>query len=651
MLISLLVLYAAISATATTQTNFNYLSPEDKCIASIRKEITDRKVSRNLGGIVGIGWDSLRNEQTLPVFATTYNLCRTVPDGDFLIPDNVVVFPIKEANIQKSSSIHESFSAFKNSDGGKLEVSAGGGVPGIAEVSGSMSVETKIGKEHMEKSKKTCFINTVEYRAFDLIANENAGFDKTFTDRLKEIVIAINQGNQLLAQYEAESIIADYGTHVTNRAKAGASIKMLTFATMTSSSDKSAFALKTSAEFKASVVGIADMGTKAEYEHKKTQQNGVKDISSESYIITKGGPDVNRLLANDGANKMSIDSVVGLTRGGIDLYSVIHRGALKDHDFDNATILLVQDMLYNATQEYYRRNMIPGCTDSDAVNYFYKANVNNNLVCLYPREEAFAYSTGFYQECEYVSSHSDIHSKLKNGSQCEQYRRLNPINQEYKCGNSVSQKKVAGTFYVTFKHRMYSAFVNGCNSTDCGKNYTITDKIKVTTYYCIPNTKWNSEKNKYVLENYYGARIFGGIFEHENIFSDNKRCADGFAEYPFFNNLKICLESGWIWDGIEKQGVAFGGMISCHDENQECDNGLNRMFLTTIDNCPYYQCASIITKDIVNSPATVQKPPYTDRDLAMSKTRFSYRHELEELEKKSEYAYLENGDVAGEILS
>uniref|UniRef100_A0A914PUY6 Uncharacterized protein n=1 Tax=Panagrolaimus davidi TaxID=227884 RepID=A0A914PUY6_9BILA len=71
---------------------------------------------------------------------------------------------------------------------------------------------------------------------------------------------------------------------------------------------------------------------------------------------------------------MSIDSVVGLTRGGIDLYSVIHRGALKDHDFDNATILFVQDMLYNATQEYYRRNMIPGCTDPNAINYFYKCS-------------------------------------------------------------------------------------------------------------------------------------------------------------------------------------------------------------------------------------------------------------------------------------
>uniref|UniRef100_A0A914PPM2 Macrophage-expressed gene 1 protein n=1 Tax=Panagrolaimus davidi TaxID=227884 RepID=A0A914PPM2_9BILA len=261
--------------------------------------VTDLKISRNLGVIVGIGWDSLRNEQTLPVFATTYNLCRTDPDGNFLIPDNVVVFPIKEANVHSSSTIYESFSSFKNSDGGKIEVSAGGGVPGIAEISGSMSVETKIAKEHMEKNKQTCFSKTVEYRAFDLIANENAGFDKSFTDRLKEIAIAINQGNPLLAQYEAESIIADYGTHVTNRALAGASIKMLTFATVTEAADKSTFALKTSAEFKASVVGLADMGTKADYEHNEAKTSGTKDITSESYVLTKGGPDVNRLLGTD----------------------------------------------------------------------------------------------------------------------------------------------------------------------------------------------------------------------------------------------------------------------------------------------------------------------------------------------------------------
>uniref|UniRef100_A0AC35GEZ0 Macrophage-expressed gene 1 protein n=1 Tax=Panagrolaimus sp. PS1159 TaxID=55785 RepID=A0AC35GEZ0_9BILA len=480
------------------QANVNVLSPEDKCIANIRKEITDRKVSRNLGGIVGIGWESLTNKATLPVFATTYNLCRTVPDGDFLVPDNVVVFPIKEANIQSSSSIHESFSAFKNSDGGKLEVSAGGGVPGIAEVSGSLSVETKIAKEHMEKIKKTCFTNTVEYRAFNLIANENAGFDKSFTDRLKEIVIAINQGNPLLAQYEAESIVADYGTHVTNRALAGASIKMLTFATMTEGVDKSTFALKTSAEFKASVVGLADMGTKADYEHKQAQQNGAKDMTSESFVITKGGPDVNRLLGTDPANKMSIDSVVGLTRGGIDLYSVIHRGALKDHDFDNATILLVQDMLYNATQEYYRRNMIPGCTDPDAVNYFYRANVANTRACeainknVYSeRQRDGVHTTGFFQTCEHVSSYSDVHSKLNSSSNlCDGYFRRNPMNNDYRCINLIIdgipyvEEKIAGTFHVTFKHRVYSAFINGCNSTDCAKNYTITDKINVTAYYC-----------------------------------------------------------------------------------------------------------------------------------------------------------------------
>uniref|UniRef100_A0AC34G695 Macrophage-expressed gene 1 protein n=1 Tax=Panagrolaimus sp. ES5 TaxID=591445 RepID=A0AC34G695_9BILA len=231
-----------------SKADISVLSPEDKCIANIQKEIKDRKVSRNLGGIVGIGWDSLTDKATLPVFSQTYHQCRTVPDGDFLIPDNIVVFPIKEANIQKSSEIFESFSHYKSSTGGSFETSAGGGIPGLGSASASLrggipglgsasaslSVSTKIGKEHMEKKKQTGFSNKIEYHAFEIIGSEKAGFDEVFTMRLNDIAKAIKDKNLLLAQYEAESIIGDYGTHVVNKALAGASISMLGFSTTTS---------------------------------------------------------------------------------------------------------------------------------------------------------------------------------------------------------------------------------------------------------------------------------------------------------------------------------------------------------------------------------------------------------------------------------
>uniref|UniRef100_A0A914PTP1 Uncharacterized protein n=1 Tax=Panagrolaimus davidi TaxID=227884 RepID=A0A914PTP1_9BILA len=94
-------------------------------------------------------------------------------------------------------------------------------------------------------------------------------------------------------------------------------------------------------------------------------------------------------------------------------------------------------------------------------------------------------------------------------------------------------------------------------------------------------------------------------------------------------------------------------MRSCHDEDQRCSPGFNRILLTTIDNCPYYQCANIALANAVESHQGILKPPYIDRDLAMSKTRYSYRHQLEELEKENDddAVYSEDGDKVGKIAS
>uniref|UniRef100_A0AC34GIF8 Uncharacterized protein n=2 Tax=Panagrolaimus sp. ES5 TaxID=591445 RepID=A0AC34GIF8_9BILA len=186
----LLLCSSEFAGKSSSKLKLRSLSPEDRCIADIQKQIKGRNLSKNLGGIVGVGWDSLTNEVTLPVFSQKYKLCRTVPDGDFLVPDNVMVLPIQEARISKSSEMHENFNSFKKSEGGSMTVSGGGGLPGIATVSGSLSVATKIGKEHMEKHKRTAFSNKIEYDAYTLIGTEKAGFDEVFQDRLNDILNA-----------------------------------------------------------------------------------------------------------------------------------------------------------------------------------------------------------------------------------------------------------------------------------------------------------------------------------------------------------------------------------------------------------------------------------------------------------------------------
>ena len=69
---------------------------------------------------------------------------------------------------------------------------------------------------------------------------------------------------------------------------------------------------------------------------------------------------------------MIVDSVVGLNRKGAPIYSLIHEGALDSKHYDATIIKMVQDLMVNATQEYYRHNAIRGCTNPRKQNYFFK---------------------------------------------------------------------------------------------------------------------------------------------------------------------------------------------------------------------------------------------------------------------------------------
>uniref|UniRef100_A0A914PC33 MACPF domain-containing protein n=1 Tax=Panagrolaimus davidi TaxID=227884 RepID=A0A914PC33_9BILA len=222
----------------------------------------------------------------------------------------------------------------------------------------------------MEQHELKCFSNTVEYHAFNLIATESAGFEKSFTDRLVEIAENVKAGTFLLAQYNAESLIGDYGTHVTNKALAGASIKMLSFTKADNETDKLSIKAKLTAGFKANILGIAKSDMEMHASLGLDFESQSYSSESQTFLITKGGPDVNKLFSQspDG-NKLSVDSVVGLTREGIPLFNLIHRGVLNG--YDPKTMRMVQDLIYNATQEYYKHNTIPGCNDVHR-NYFYK---------------------------------------------------------------------------------------------------------------------------------------------------------------------------------------------------------------------------------------------------------------------------------------
>uniref|UniRef100_A0A914PLA3 Macrophage-expressed gene 1 protein n=1 Tax=Panagrolaimus davidi TaxID=227884 RepID=A0A914PLA3_9BILA len=554
----------------------------------------------------------------------TYDECLTVPDGDFLIPDNCMAIPKKAVQIEKSSSTHESYDSFKHTDSQSISASGGGGAMGVS-ASASFNLDMQQAKSHMSKKTQTMIQKKIEYYAFDLIADQGKGFHPVFTQRLKNIANAVLDNNLLLGQYKAEELINDYGTHVVFKAQAGASVTIRSFFTFKDEKTKESSSVSAGASVEAEGFGFkASMS--ASGTNTKGTETGTKDYTKETFIITKGGPDVNRLLKPDPTDDMlAIDSLVGLKQEGMFLYSLIHPGILEG--YDDVTTNFVHELLLNATQEYYRHNTIMGCTNVTAANYNFRANVEDGTCNSAKVPCGFG---GIYQTCTYLHSSSDVNKNHAAGEECKKFNHTNPFfNNDFGCPSGYKEENI-DSVYMEDNSRRFIENTPGCNflTTIFGcsntKEHVIHDIIKISTFWC-KSEKELSKQEKTVA-------MFGGIYENDNIFSDEPGCPVGFHEYPFLHTLKICMTK--YNEQLEKKSVAFGGLINFRTSNQDCLEGFSRYLAATIDNCPYYYCATVVNATGITTLPKLSRPPYIDRNSAMSKTRAQFRERLEDMQTK-----------------
>uniref|UniRef100_A0A914ZA42 Macrophage-expressed gene 1 protein n=1 Tax=Panagrolaimus superbus TaxID=310955 RepID=A0A914ZA42_9BILA len=281
--------------------------------------------------------------------------------------------------------------------------------------------------------------------------------------QLKEIADAVEEDDMLLAQYEAENLIAIYGTHVTNKALAGASITMLSFTKVDDSHTSVSIKANLSASFKANFLGIVKGEAHLKAHFGLDFDSTTHDESSQSYIITKGGADVNRLLdKNDDGNKLHVDSVVGIKFNSVPLYTLVHENSVKSHK--NTTMKIVQELITDATQEYFRHNTIPGCMNPEMPNYFYKANVDDNSCQMEFRWPTFG---GIFQKCQFLGSYLAGNGDKNNFTSidyCKQYELKNPYTKDYTCTFGFDATEI-DSFYVTVKNRTHSVQFSTCSNS------------------------------------------------------------------------------------------------------------------------------------------------------------------------------------------
>ena len=267
------------------------LSDVNKCLLEIHEKMKN-PITQTVNGVVGIGWDDLTNKVTLPIFANEYKECQTTPDGSYLIPDNILAIPVQEVVIDRTASSYKRFQDISE-DNIKTERNEGkfmffGG--------GTYSEGQQTIKKYLSDRNTIMLESKIGYKAFTFIAREKEGLDEAFKDKIEEIVKSIEEEKPLLAQYQAELIIRDYGTHVVNKALTGAMISSKWFIDDKGETKNDAKMMKMSNDAAADFLGLFGGGSSGLSSNKDTSNSGYRNETRYCIIDTKGGPDVRRLL-------------------------------------------------------------------------------------------------------------------------------------------------------------------------------------------------------------------------------------------------------------------------------------------------------------------------------------------------------------------
>uniref|UniRef100_A0A914YJY0 Perforin-2 n=1 Tax=Panagrolaimus superbus TaxID=310955 RepID=A0A914YJY0_9BILA len=206
----------------TANNGFKQLSNENNCLYTLHNQM-DNKLTTTTPGIVGVGWDDLSNKMTLPILATKFDHCKTTPDGHFLIPDNVLAIPVQEVFIDRSARSYKSYDDVEKENIQAERAEFSSFVGGGTYAKGNQDTKKRF------SNKNTMMLEAkIGYKAFTFIA-ETQELDAAFQQKIDEIIESIYEERLVLAQYQAECLIRDYGTHIVNKALTGASMKYKAF--------------------------------------------------------------------------------------------------------------------------------------------------------------------------------------------------------------------------------------------------------------------------------------------------------------------------------------------------------------------------------------------------------------------------------------
>ncbi|XP_033760662.1 macrophage-expressed gene 1 protein-like [Pecten maximus] len=241
----------------------------------------------------GNGWDNLENKERGQVIQHTYTECRTTDDGKFLIPDGVVTTPVKSSKLDVFSEVYSSWMDYKETTSKSINVAAKYS-RGFFSIDGTFSAESQSVKENQADQKSSIARTQARYVKYIAKLQPDMSFHPTFRARVMEIAKLIQTNEKVVARYESQQLVRDFGTHVLTGMDAGAVITQVQHVSLgfvsTHSEKETSLAASLSTSFSLGLYGKGGLNVSG---GSTTQVEASKDFSNsvtQSTIKTYGGP-------------------------------------------------------------------------------------------------------------------------------------------------------------------------------------------------------------------------------------------------------------------------------------------------------------------------------------------------------------------------
>ncbi|KAF2975364.1 hypothetical protein EK904_006876 [Melospiza melodia maxima] len=168
----------------------------------------------------GGGWDNLRNLDMGRVINLGYSQCKTTEDGSYLIPDEIFTIPRKQSNLDTNSEIIESWKDYQSitSASINLELSL------FSSINGKFSNDFHRTKTHQVRDKAVTTRVQVRNLVYTAKIDPEAALDRAFKKQLLTIASHLENNQTQMADFLAEVLVLNYGTHTITSVDAGATL-------------------------------------------------------------------------------------------------------------------------------------------------------------------------------------------------------------------------------------------------------------------------------------------------------------------------------------------------------------------------------------------------------------------------------------------